>query len=655
MQSVKPDTEHPSNRNYICPKVRGIEELSLSNDRLTMPLKRTESGFVQVSWDEAYEYAAERLSRILEKHGPDGVMRCSGAPVSYGARDGFSFLMRAMGSANATGSSTYCMVPRATAFINMMEGKPEPDFDNSDFIILWGSNPKATNRMGGYSAFNGVQNVLERARKRGAKIVFIDPVACESIKDGDEWIQIKPGTDVILGLGMLRTIINEDLYDKLFVESHTVGFDELKAHVQSFTPEYVEQQTGIKEKEMIALAEGFAKAETALICDGNGLDMYCNTVYTVQTVAALCAITGRIDRKGGLLFLPFVPQAPINNLSPAMMKQKYKYPLFRDIPFPAVKESLLNEDDDRPRAMIVHHANPVLINANSERTVEAMRKLDFLLVSDIFMTATAQAADLIIPEKTSFECYGFKAYSSFDKPFAAMQRPIFDAPSGMRSVFQNEYEIAKRMGLSDLYPYQDEISWINYALSPSGITFEDLQEHQLVFLDKSVAYNKYENNGFNTPSKKLELYSKRFEEKGYSPVPLPLEGVPDLDVEAEDYPLLAINYRPGQFVHTNLHNIKATTSFHGNPMVWMNENNLAKYGLSEKDVIDIESRMGEGLFEVALKSNLDDEYIMLEFGWGNPTDNKTDINKLTNDQFFDPISGTTPNRLYRVRIRTKKD
>lgn len=651
MKGIHPDPEHLSNRNYICPKVRGIEELSTSKDRLRKPLKRTDCGFVEISWEEAYDYAAEKLTKVLKEHGPDGVMRCSGAPVSYGARDGYSMLMKAMGSANATGSSTYCMVPRATAFINSMGGKPEPDFDHSDYIILWGSNPKATNRMGGYCAFNGVQDVLDRARERKAKIVFIDPVECESIKIGDEWIKIKPGTDGFLGLGMLRCIINEGLYDKEFVSQYTIGFEELKEHVQPFTPELVEHHTGIKAEDMILLAREFAQAKTALICEGNGLDMYCNTVYSVQTVADLCAITGRIDTKGGLMFLPFVPQSPVNDLSPALMKQKYKYPLFRDVPFPAVKESLIAMDDDRPCAMIVHHANPVIINANSNRTFEAMRKLEFLLVSDIFMTATAQAADLILPEKTAFESFGFKAYTSFEKPFIAFQQPLFDAPEGMRSAFENEYEIAKRMGLVDKFPYQDEISWINYELAPAGVTFEQLRKNQLIFLDKPIVYQKYKAKGFNTPSGKVELYSRKLADKGYSPLPLTIEGAPGLDDRAEEFPLIAINYRPGQFVHTKLHNIRSTTMLHENPTVWLNEKNLEAYKLKEKDRVVIESRFGQGSFAVAKKASLGDEYIMLEFGWGNPTDNKTDINKLTDDQCFDPISGTTPNRLYRVRVK----
>ena len=124
MASVRPDAEHPSNRSYLCRKIAAIEELSTSPDRIRQPLKRQGEEFVPISWDEAYDLAAEKLSYVLNEYGPDAVMRCSGAPVSYDARDGFNYLMRVMGSANATGSSTYFMVPRVTAFVNAIGGKP---------------------------------------------------------------------------------------------------------------------------------------------------------------------------------------------------------------------------------------------------------------------------------------------------------------------------------------------------------------------------------------------------------------------------------------------------------------------------------------------------------------------------------------------------
>lgn len=649
--SIVPDKQHPSNRNYLCPKVFSLEEISKSKDRITQPLKKVEDGFQQISWDEAYSIVAENLQNAIEKHGPNGVIRCSGAPVDYSARDGFNHLMQAMNSTNATGSSAYCMVPRVTAFINSIGGKPEPDFDNSDFIILWGSNPKATNRMGGYCSFNGIQDVLNRARKRGSKIVFIDPIKNESITNQDFWIRINPGTDTYLGLGMINQIIIDKLYDKEFVENYTKGFEELSEYVKDFTPQVVEKETGIPASIVVALAKDFARAKTATICEGNGLDMYCNTVYAVQTIAILCGITGRIDKKGGLVFLPFVKQTPVNKLKPSLSGLKPKFPLFRDVPFSCVKESLLNDDENRPHVMVVHHANPVLINANTQRTKSALEKLDFLVVCDIFMTATAQMADIILPEKTAFESFGYKAYTSFEKPFIAFQQPVIDAPGQTKSVFEIEYQIAKKMGLNNEYEFFDEKSWIDFELKPENITFEKLQTQQLIFLDKPIVYEKYKHNGFNTVSKKMEFYSSKMEEYGYSPLPLPLVGNPDIGMIDEEYPLLAINYRPSSFVHTKLHNIERITTMHSEPMIWLNSTNMGKYGLACGEKVSVETKNGCEIFTVELNDGLLDCQMLIEFGWGNPTDNKANINNLTSDKYWDSIAGGTPNRLFKARIK----
>jgi len=626
-----------------------MEELSRSPQRLTRPLKKTSSGFREIDWDEAYDYAARRLSDILEEHGPAGLMRCAGAPMSYDARDGFSTLMKLCGVANATGSSAYCMVPRVTGYQMVMGGRPEPDLDRAELILLWGANPKASNRIGNFCAYNGIQQVLDRARARGAELVFIDPVRCGSIKEGDQWLAIRPGTDVYLALAMLRQIINGGLYDRGFVEKYTLGFEQLRDHVQPYTPELAQQKCGIPADAVRALAERFARSAAAAICDGNGLDMYCGTVYSVQAIAMLLAITGRVDVPGGVAFLPFLPQTRMNDLDPGAMPLRDRFPLFRDIPFPAVKEALLAEDPLRPRGMVVHHANPALINGNSSRTRKALEKLDFLMVDDIFLTATAEAADLVLPARTFFESYGYKAYTSFQRSFAAFSYPLFEAPGEAKSVFEIEYEIGRRMGFGDSYPFRDELSWIEYALAPSGITLRELRERQIVFSQKEMAWEKYKQSGFATPSKKLELYSARMEAAGYSPLPIPVEAARDPGEQAA-YPLTLTSRRPGDFIHTRLHNIPSATSRSPMPLVLLGAEEARRYGISDGDRVTIETPNGQGVFSAKVQEEQREGVLALDFGWGNPTDRGCDLNRLTGDGCWDPISGGNPNRLFYGRI-----
>ena len=545
IESVEGDPEHPSNRGYCCPKISGIKELVESEERLRYPLKKTSGGFKRISWDEALDFAAQKLGEIREKYGPGSLVRNMGAPVAYEARDGFVEFMGAFGSPNFTGSSNLCMLPRITAFQAVIGAKPESDFEKTNLIIFWGANPTESNRFGGYCSYNGFNQIIPRARGRGVRMIAIDPVRSTTAAQADDWIRINPGTDAALGLAMINQIIAEGLYDKKFVAEWTHGFDELAAHVSGRSPKWAEALTGIPEDTIIELARLYATTVPSAICEGNGLDMYTNGVDSARVIAILIAITGNFDIPGGNALAPFPIQSALPTKSPlapygpsALLKIEEsksvlpekssspdkriwheKFKVYRDLPFPAVKESILRNEDRRPRAMIVHHSNPVLIQANVARTKEALEKLDFLLVNDIFMTSTAEVADLILPSTSDYERYGYKAWSSFEGGILAFSRPVADPPGSSRTVFEVEYELAKKLGLHHDYPFHDTESWIEYMLKPTRITFKQLDEEQVIYTTPEIQYRKYLKNGFNTPSRKVEFYSQYFQNNGYKPLP----------------------------------------------------------------------------------------------------------------------------------------
>ena len=650
LTELKGDPENPTNRGVLCQKAAAIEEIACSPDRLRVPLQKTATGFREISWDDALDFAAEKISVILEKYGPEALVHCTGAPTTYEARDGFRQFMKSCGSTAATGASSCCMVPRATAYNFMVGGKPEPDFDGADLIIMWASNPANTHRIGNFCAY-GVDKVLDRARNRGASIIFIDPVRNETIKDTDEWIRINNGTDSVLAFAMIRYIIENNLYDKEFVENYTVGFDKLAEQAGPYTPGVAADITGIPAETIISLADRFAKSPRATISEGNGLDMYCNTVYTVQAIVALQGITGRIDAPGGAAFLPFIPQRMLNDLPVSKEGLRKQFPLFRDIPLFAIKNALLNGEPDSPKGMIVYHANPALINANSTRTKTALEKFEFLMVNEIFMTATAQLADLILPSASFFEQYCYRAFSSYDRGFAALSRPLFDAPGQAKSVFEIEYELSKRMKFQDPYPFWDDKSWIDYVLAPSGINFDMLNRQQIVYSDKPPVYYKYKTSGFNTPTKKMELYSERMKNNGYSPVPIVCDANGGtLEKETGQFPLLATCRKPEAFLHTGLHNLKNPTKNNPMPEMWINELDATENGVPDKSSVFFESKNGRGEFRVKIKPDQKKGLVVLDFGWGNPTDNGADYNLFTDDSTCDPICGVSANRLFRGRI-----
>ncbi|RJR35498.1 MAG: hypothetical protein C4576_24860 [Desulfobacteraceae bacterium] len=656
--SVEGDPDHPMNRGRLCVKGAAIPEFVRAQKRLKYPMRKTTTGFKRISWDDALGFAAERLGEIRSKHGPLSLARCIGAPVSYQCRDGFAQFMGEYGSPNMTGAGNLCMVPRVTAFMAVTgESRAEPDYDSTNLVLYWGANPIASERFGSYSAYGGMRQILSRLKKRGVKIIAIDPFRTGTVQQADEWVRIRPGSDAALGLAMIHVIIAENLYDLSFVDLYTTGFEELKEHVKEFGPKWAEGYTGIPEKRIAELARTYAVTKPAAIYEGNGLDMYANGVEAVRTIAMLIGLTGNLDMPGGNVFMPFAPQSSLPTKPLPMEKSLWreKFPVYREVPFPALKESVLRGEESRPRALIVHHSNPVLVQANERRTREALEKMDFVIVSEIFPTATSETADLLLPIASDFETFGYRAYSSVQGGFMALARPIVQPVGESRPVFEVEYEIAERMGLHRDYPFHDTGSWLRFMIEPSGVTFERLSEEQVVYATGPVQYRKHVGRGFKTPSGKVEFYSKRFKACGYSPIPSYGEpaGEPlsDESLAEKGYPLLGTSRRPSHFVHTKFRNLEALSKSYPGPLAWMNPADASPRNLSDGERVEVSSPRGRITLGVKITENTYPGLVWIDFGWGNPTDGQANINVLTDDAHFDPISGGTPNRLFPCEVR----
>jgi anaerobic selenocysteine-containing dehydrogenase len=658
--SIEGDPNHPMNRGRCCSKAAAIPEIISSKDRLRHPLQKTKTGFKKISWDEALKLAAGKLGEIRSKYGPLSLTRCAGAPVSYQGRDGFLQFMGEFGSPNMTGAGNLCMVPRMTAFRSVTGGiRAEPDYENTKLVIFWGTNPLASERFGAYTAYNGMRQVLSRLKEHGTRIISIDPFRTKTIQQGDDWVQINPGSDVALGLALIHVIINEELYDKAFVQEYTSGFKALAEHVQTCSPRWAEPLTGVPEKTIRDLARAYATTKPAAIYEGNGLDMYTNGVDSVRTVAILISLTGNLDAPGGNVFMPFVQQSKLPTKPIPIEKRLWydRFPVFGEVPFPAVKEALLGEDDDRPRAMIVHHCNPVLVQAHEKRTRQALEKLDFIMVNEIFPTATSEMADLVLPIASDFESYGYRAYSSVEGGFVALARPVVQPIGSARPVFEVEYELAERMGLHQDYPFHDTVSWVEYMIKPSNITFELLDMEQIVYGTPPIKYQKYMDRGFKTPSGKVELFSPSFETHGYGPIPSYTdpagEPLSAKDMSEKGFSLLGTSRRPAQFVHTKFKNLKALSKSYPEPFVWIHPQDASDRRINGGDQVEVRSPQGKITIKAKLTEDTKPGLVWVDFGWGNPTDGKANINILSNDAYFDPVSGGTPNRMFPCEVEKK--
>jgi anaerobic selenocysteine-containing dehydrogenase len=656
---IQGNPEHPANQGILCPKGAASIEMVYSKDRLTSPLLKTPGGFKKISWDEALTIAADRLGELREKHGAGSLIRFGGAPVTYECRDGFMQFMASYGSPNLSGAGHLCQVPRLTAMRSVFGAVPEPDYRDTKLIIFWGSNPMGSTRYGNYATegqLGNFRSVIPEARRRNIKVITIDPVRSETAKLSDEWIAPRLGTDAALALSMIHVIIKEKIYNEEFVTNWTSGFEKLARHVEKMTPEWAEPITGVAASTIEKLARDYALTAPATIRDGNGLDMNTNGVQTVRAVQFLIALTGNYDVPGGNVVFPWIAQSFLPDTRKVKYQEKRigqeQFPQFPEIPGPALLDALLNED--RPRAMIVYHSNPALILANTEKVRRAFGKLNFLMVMDLFPTATAQMADLILPSASTFESYGYRAYSSRQGGFLSLRPKCIEPIGESRPFAQVEYELAKRLGMEKDYSFTNDVEWVNFMLKAPGLTIEDLREKTAVYAGPPMEYRKYLKGGFKTPSKKIEFYSDSFEKDHYDPLPSYVEPLSLKDWTSEQqkaYPFQGTSRKQYEYVHTKFRNLDFLKRLYPSPLVMLCSEDASVKGIKDGSMIEVRSPDGAIKVRAKVTDDVKRGMLVVDFGWGNPWDGTEGVNALATSKVWDPISGGTPNRLFVCDMR----
>ena len=652
MQKIRGDREHPSNRGILCPKGLAAMELVYSPDRLKYPLRKTSRGFERVSWDEALDTIASRLNEIKDKYGAETLVWCCGAPVTQAVAVGYTQLTAAYGSPNFTGPGHLCTVPRAFALQTVYGERSQSDYEKTRCLLLWGSNPSDSRQLAdGGGVYGGFGQVITGARERGARLIVIDPRRTDMAAMADEWLPINLGTDAALALAMLHVIIGEGLYDREFVEGWTVGFNELREHVRQFSPSWAAGITGLPADKIIGVARIYATTRPALICDGNGLDQHPNVVQTVRALGILEAVTGNVDVPGGNVFFPHPKLGRyLTTRSNAKRLSDDKHPIFPSVPLPSIVDAILSGQPYRPRAMIVNHANPLLINANEKRVREALEQIDFLVVSDIFLSATARLADVVLPDTSNFERFGCEIYASAQGGFVALRNKVVEPIGESRPAFDVEYDLAKRMGLAQHFPWKNSEEWVDYRLKQVGVTLEDLKKKSIIFTTPPIEYRKYLKDGFSTPSRKVELYSQRLKDNGYEPLPVYVAPVVSPG-QGDKYPMVGTTRRPQMYVHTRYRNLPMLHKLQPDPLVWMYPDDAQLRGISDGDETIVASHEGSIKVAARITNEIQPGVVVIDFGWGNPGDGGANVNILTSDDARDPVCAATANRRFLCQVR----
>jgi len=518
-------------------------------------------------------------------------------------------------------------------------------------MILWGYNPSGTTESGLM-----IRQIFD-AKEKGAKLIVIDPLLTPLAAKADIWGQIRPGTDCALALAMLNVIVNEELYDRDFVNKWTYGFEKLEEHIQEFPPEKMEKITWIKAEVIREIARTYATYKPACIYDGNGLDQYPNCVQTARAICILRAITGNLDVPGGDLIPDTIPTVDITlkGMLPKGVKPVDDFPLFREftgqVPAPSVIDAILTGKPYPIKAMIVQGGNPALTLANSTKVREALRKLEFLVVMDLFFTRTAELADIILPAATSFEKTGLTAYPSLRTNFIMLQQKVIEPLGESWPDWKFWFELAKKMGYRQEFPWKDVEEAIDELISPSGLTVAKLKEGPILLPRR---YKKFEEKGFpSIPSGKVQIYSEILKDHGFEPLPTYIEP-PETPTSRPEllgkYPLMGVCWPRSVYVHTQHRNVPWLRSLDPDPLVRINPKDANERNIEDGCAVIITSPRGSIKVKAKVTQKVPLGIVAISWGWGQ-TIIEANINDLTDDTVRDPITGTTPNRLFLCEVQ----
>jgi len=646
--------EHPLNKGGLCPRGENLVEFANAPDRLKYPMKKENGEWKRISWDEALDTIASKLTKIKEEYGAHALAIFNGS-MAVENIELAAFTQRfkgAYGTPNLISVESFCFRIRVLTHLMTFGRFTSEDPLEAECIVLWGNNPDESRWM-------WAEHIHEAVDK-GLKLIVIDPRRTPLAKKGIH-LQIRPGTDAALGLAMLNVIISEGLYDRQFLEEWTVGFDELKEHVKQYTPEKVEEVTWVPAPDIRKAARIFATVKPACIIPGTcSLAQNGNGLQNERLLCILQAVTGNLDVPGGWAMTPLIRLSDLRIPVDEEPIGAAEYPIFyktwgKAVPYGQTvvfPEVVLSEKPYPIKALIVTGGNPVLTLPDSNKIAEALQKLDLLVVIDPFMTETAEMANIVLPACTFLEKMGVGMVYGINAglPYVLLRKQVIEPPGEAWADWKFRTELARRLGLGEYFPWNTDEEVVAHLLEPSGVTLEQLRENPCGVYYDTKNYNARETFGFRTPSRKIEIYSKALEEAGFDPLPThrePSESPVRTPEVAKEYPLILITgSRMREYTHSQLRNMTQMRRRAPEPLAEVHPSTARKYDIVNEEMIWVETRKGSIKMKAKVTEDIAPLVVSIPHGWA-----QAKANILTDIQNRDPISGYPEFKALLCRIR----
>jgi len=627
-------------------------ETELKN-RVLHPMKKNGIGWKQITWDEALDTIAEKLTKIKDEYGPEAFATFIGQVEPF--YDWTYFVRKfsiAYGTPSYFSGYHFCYITKVLAGTKTYGAYGPPTLIGTKCIVLWAANPTGSVPFAG--------DAMAMARLRGTKLVVIDPRKTVLAKAADLWLQIRPGTDGALALAFLNVIIGEDLYEKEFVEKWTIGFDKLKEHVKQYAPEKVAEITWIPADKIREAARIYATNKPSTIFQGNCLDNSDNGFQGCRAICSLITVTGNVDARGGSTLIPIfnfskwaVEDTPEEELPKVKPAGADEFRLFNEVVGQPVVNSMytaiLEEKPYPIKALFVQNGNPLISDADSNRQKRAYEKLDFMVTHDLFLTETGEYADIVLPSATFLEQQ--QVYQYVGRPMVVRLNKVIEPPEDCWPQWKVWFELAKRMGYEKHFPWKDIDEAENAILKRVNITMDDFDKNPGGVFHSERKWKRYETEGFKTESGKIELFSEDLEKRGIDPLPTYYEPAessisrPDL---ARNFPLILITgNRSLYFLHSMQRSTPTLRAKDPEPMAEINTKTAGRLGIQSGDMIIIENQRGIVQMKAAVTADIHPQVVSLPHDWGRMANQ----NYLTSQETYDPAVGCPAMRAVPCRVR----
>ena len=640
--SISGDPDHPITQGFLCGKVNRYAERVYSPDRVMTPLRRTgakgEGKFAAIGWDEALDEIAERFQAIIAEYGGEAILPYSySGSVAPTSRLAGHPLFNRLGATRGTGSLCSSQAFAGQIFTTgaLLHSDVE-DMAHAELIVLWGSNVVATNIH--------LMPLIKQARRKGAKLIVIDPYKNQTGKQADWFIRIRPGTDIALALGMMRHIIAAGLHDMTFIDRYTLGFEDLKTACEAYTPERVEEITGIAASDVARLAEDYGRTKAAFLRLGLGLSRRRTGGMVVRAISCLPALTGAWEAKGGGFIRNGWANGTLNGAH--LSAPRPGDPPAREVPMVRLGETLLELQDPPIMALYAYGSNPAAVVPNQKRVHEGLAREDlFTVVHDQMHTDTADYADILLPATTFMEQDDLCAASGnrYIQLSRAAIAPVGEAKSNLE-VFRL---LAERMGVEDEV-YAESFEQLVERLLESewapagGWDMEALRAGKPQKLEPPLP-RPWREGKLRTPSGKFEFFSQSMRDEGFSPVP---EFLPSEEGHVENglkarYPLQFTCAHAHNFINGSFGEVASSRKLqNGAPSIRLHPQDAQARGLAEDDLCRVFNDRGDCFLRVQVSDSVGPGVCSADaVWWPKFHEGGRNINQLLSDDVTDVGQG----------------